>query len=368
VTIADRLKYARHRSGLTLRQVVARTEIGESSLSEFENGKREPRLSQLQNLAEVYRRQIGFFLGEGEIPREVVLWRERPAPEIAVEIEAEFLKLCQQYQNLEAWTTDHGSCELPKTTGSPESFGYREAEKLAYDVQSELRLGDRPGRSLFPILEEVCGVKLFHLPFEPTGTAASTVSESFGAAVLLNRNNVRWRRNFDLAHELFHLLTWDIFRYAEDCDNNLASEKEEKLANCFASHLLMPADATQIAVNEVAKDGKISFLDLFDIARQFDVSGDALLWRLHSLFRREKQDTERDIERYRAASKSWEDREHDQPPERPARFVALVVKAFRNGEMSQGKVAEYLGISRRDAARIAEQEALDDEEITISAA
>lgn len=368
MSISQRLTYARQRSGLTLRQVDTRTEIGESSLSEFENGKREPRLSQLQILADAYRRQIGFFLGEGDIPREMVLWREKPDLSKAGDVETEFLKLCQQYHNLEVWTAERGSCDLPKATGSPDAFGYREATKLAYDVQSELRLGDRPGRSLFPILEEVCGVKLFHLSFEPSGTAASTVNETFGSAVLLNANNVRWRRNFDLAHELFHLLTWSIFRSAENSDNVLASAKEESLANCFASHLLMPADATRIAINEATNQRKLAYSDLFGVARKFDVSVEALLWRIHFLFDQSEEDTRGHIERYRRRSASWEDREHDEPPKRPARFVALVAKAFRNGEMSQGKVAEYLGISRREATRIAEQETLDDEEIAIPSA
>ena len=39
------------------------------------------------------------------------------------------------------------------------------------------------------VIEEVCGVKVFHLDFEPSGTAASAVSETFAAAVLLNAKN-----------------------------------------------------------------------------------------------------------------------------------------------------------------------------------
>jgi Zn-dependent peptidase ImmA (M78 family)/transcriptional regulator with XRE-family HTH domain len=363
VPIGERLKYARQRTGLTLRQVVERTGIGESSLSEYENDKREPRLSQLQALAEAYRRSIAFFLGEGGIPREIVLWRKRPDPPTGADIEAEFVKLCEQYHNLEVWCADRRPCILPVAQGDPSSFGYAEAERLAYRVQSELRLGDRPGRSLFPVLEEVCGVKLFYLSFQPSGTGASTVSETFGSAVLLNTENVRWRRNFDLAHELFHLLTWPIFR--DGGNSVVASEGEEKLATCFASRLLMPTDATRLAINEVQKDGSLSFSDLFDIARQFDVSVEALLWRIHFLYNRNEEDTRKDITRYNAVASVFEDREPDKPPRRPARYVALAVKAFRNGEVSQGKFAEYLGISRREALRYAGQEALTDEEVAL---
>ncbi len=157
--VHDRLKYARQKVGLSGGQVKERIGIGESSLSEFENGKREPSLSQLQKLAELYRRSISFFLAEGAIPAEpTVLWRMRPQPN-AEEVEARFLRLCEQYHNLEVWCDEHVSLSLPCATGDPKRYGYRNAEELAKQVRRELQLGDRPGQSLLAVLEEVCGVK-----------------------------------------------------------------------------------------------------------------------------------------------------------------------------------------------------------------
>jgi Zn-dependent peptidase ImmA (M78 family)/transcriptional regulator with XRE-family HTH domain len=370
MTLSERLKYARRKAGITLREIEERTGIGQSSLSEYEAGKRPPRLTQLQALAEVYRRSFAFFLAEGEPAPEVVLWRKRPDDAVAGDVEAKFLRLCEQYHNLEVWCVERRPCELPVASGNAADFNYREAEKLAYEVRAKLKLGDRPGRSLLPVLEEVCGVKLFHLSFEPSGTAASTVSETFGSAVLLNANNVQWRRNFDLAHELFHLLTWNVFRAPVNGGAIVASEAEEKLATCFASNLLMPVDATRLAVNNVMKDGKISFDDLFTIAREFDVSGEALLWRLHYLYHNREEDsqTRSDIERFNDFVRASEDREKDEPPIRPARFAALAVKALRQGQLSQGRFAEYMGITRREAMRIAEQEAPANEEVAIPSA
>jgi len=127
----------------------------------------------------------------------------------------------------------------------------------------------------------------------------------------------------------------------------------------------MPSDATRVAISEVMKGEGVSFSDLFKVARQFDVSVEALLWRIHFLYRCEEEDTRRDIERYRKVGSIWENREHDEPATRPARFVALARQALRKGQISQGRLAEYLGISRREAMQIAEQEALEDEEIQI---
>lgn len=368
MTLSERLKQARRKAGITLREIEERTGIGQSSLSEYEAGKRAPRLAQLQELADVYRRSISFFLAEGEPAPEVVLWRKRPESAVAADIEGQFLRLCEQYHNLEVWCVERRPCEMPVASGATADFNYKEAEKLAYEVRAKLKLGDRPGQSLLPVLEEVCGVKLFHLSFEPSGTAASTVSESFGSAVLLNGNNVRWRRNFDLAHELFHLLTWNVFRIEGTGDGVVASDHEESLANCFASNLLMPAEVTRVAVNDAVKNDKIGSDDLFAIARQFDVSVEALLWRIHFLYRRDEADTRKDIERYQAFAPVWEDREKDEPPMRPARFAALAVKALRQGHLSQGRFAEYMGITRREAMSISEQEAPTDDEVAIPSA
>lgn len=372
MAITDRLKYARQRAALTLAQVNERTGIGDSSVCEFESGKREPSLSQLQALARVYRRSIAFFFSEGPLPQEVVLWREQPS-EAAGEIEAQFLRLCEQYHNLEMWIDDPLPIRLPQAEGDVERFDYTQAEILAKRVRDELQLGDHPGQGLLRVLEEVCGVKVFHLKFEPTGTAASAVSGTFGAAVLLNSANARWRRNFDLAHELFHLLTWDLFRPSngQNAAGREAPKPEEKLAQCFACNLLMPGDAVRITIDGRTTDGKITFESLYDVAREFDVSIDALLWRMHFLCGRGSDaadQTKRDIERAKALAGLLEERDGDEPEVYPARYRALAMKALRRGEISTGRFAEYLDISRQQAMKYIEQEVADDEEVQVTPA
>ena len=372
MTLGKRLRYAREHASLTLAQMAERTGVGASSLSDFENAKRDPSLSQLQALARAYRRSIAFFVAEGALPREVVLWRERP-PEAAGEIETQFLRLCEQYHNLEMWCEERIVTRLPRAEGDVQGFDYARAERLAKEVRDDLQLGDRPGQVLLRVLEEVCGVKVFHLAFEPTGTAASTMSETFGAAILLNAASVRWRRNFDAAHELFHLLTWGIFRpqHTPDSLGLEAPKPEEKLAQCFACNLLMPAEVIRIAVDGRTKDGKIAFEALYDIAREFDVSIDALLWRMHLLCGRSPEDAEKtkhDIERAKAYASLFEERDRGVSETYPSRYHALAVKALRRGEISIGRFAEYLDISRQEAMRYIEQEIADDEEVQVTPA
>ena len=365
--LADRLRFARGKAGLTLKDVEERTGIGPSSLSEYENGKREPKVAQLARLASAYHRSMGFFLDSGPIPAEVVLWRERPEGGAAAEVEGQFRLLCEQYHVLEVACDDVRRAALPAIGGREEVAGFRQAERLAYRTHQALGLGERPGPELLRVLEEVCGIKVFHLSFAPTGTAACTVDPSFGPALLLNRENARWRRNFDLAHELYHLITWGAFREGNATGGSeVVAEDEEKWANCFASALLMPTEAVRGAVDEAVREECIRFADLADIARGFDVSIEALVWRLVGLRVFETQRAKDLLQRFKANAELWDkQRARDDPPERPERFRALAVRALREGRLSIGRCAEYLGIDRSEAMRIAEEEVPDDDPIPV---
>jgi Zn-dependent peptidase ImmA (M78 family) len=213
------------------------------------------------------------------------------------------------------------------------------------------------------VLEESCGVKVFHLNFAPSGTAASAKSVEFGPAILLNSQHKRWRRNVDLAHELFHLVTWGIFTPASDVAED--DDKIEKLATCFARNLLMPTESVKTAVENRLSDGKLRYESLFDVAREFDVSVEALVRHLGFLW---SLPTER-MEHILTAAESWrpvlEDRADSPPPAYPERYRALAIQALHRGEISIGRFAEYLGISRQKAMTFLQQEALNHEEIQV---
>ena len=361
-----RLKYAREKAGLTQQEAAQRSGIGPSSLSEFESGKREPRLIQLHKLAELYRRSVAFFIEEGPLPAEVVLWREKPQPLAEQEIATKFLRLCEQYHNLEVWCGEKRSAELPVAKGDANAYKMEDTENLAYELRRTLGLGDRPGSTLPYILEEVYGVKVFHVPLGVTGCAACSRSDTFGLAVLLNSDAISPRRNFDLAHELFHLLTWNVFRKTSDQDSVVANGGEEILANLFASHLLMPTEPVRRAVNPLIAERRTTLSCLYDVARQFDVSLEALLWRVKDVYALGEEKIREALEQSRKSVGVWEVRESAEAPLRSKRFLALARKACRMGEMSLGRFAEYTGLTRADAMRYSEKEIHEDVAIEIA--
>lgn len=348
MALSSRLKTIRQQLGLTLLEVSAATGIGSSSISEFEHEKREPSVSQLAKLAKVYEKSIGFFFEEGALEQRLLLWRNKPAAPEAGRIQARFEKLCEQYKNLENWTGAKSGSDFNRLfcDSFPTTFG--DVESLAHNVWKEMALGDRPGGSLLRILEEVYGVKIFHLPLNSEASSACTWTEQFGPAIMLNRNNRHWRRNFDLAHELFHLVTWKA-REKQVSGLEVPSAQEESFANTFASRILLPAEAFRDAINRATNaDGKISYDELDSVARQFGVSLDALFWRLGSMCSIPPKEVRVMIKRAKEYCASLPGRPDDTPSELPQRYCALAIRALRHGEISSSKFASYVGIGVAD--------------------
>jgi Zn-dependent peptidase ImmA (M78 family) len=246
-------------------------------------------------------------------------------------------------------------------------LSYPAVSKLAHKVRKELGLGERPGEVLLRVLEEVCNVKVFHLAFEPSGTAACTISERYGAAILLNSQNVPWRRNFDVAHELFHLLTWRTFRHDATADSAEASVQEEKFATCFARNLLMPSEVFREAVDTlIDSNRKIDADGLFEVAREFAVSAEAVLSQMAFVYSIPEAKIKTYLDQLRGRMVSWDREAQAAPPERPYRFQALARQALRKGLISTGNYSQYVGISRRDAMKVVEEDAEDDVQIEVA--
>ena len=228
-------------------------------------------------------------------------------------------------------------------------------------------LGDIPSASLKQILEEKYYIKIFHLPFH--GSAISTLSENFGTAILLNKDSKLWRRNFDLAHELFHLLTWGVFR-VDGSRSDEPSEYEEKLANAFASRLLLPTDTVKDRIEAAKSNGhEVSFDALDEIAREFGVSLEALLWRMLYLYNKPVEEIDKYIEQAKKVKTSRPLRRSDEPDKLPERYCSLAIRALRESKLSLMQFAKYMDLSYQQAQQyMAEDEDFTDEKVSISVA
>ncbi|MGV8083954.1 MAG: helix-turn-helix domain-containing protein [Coriobacteriia bacterium] len=343
--LGARIRTLRERLGLSQENLAKR--VGFSSrqtLSELEHGRREVKAGELFAIARALRVDVMALLSEIEPARPSVLWRARPAAN-AEELQAAFLTWCERYSHvLTATGSAHSRrSPLPAADIDPYAFDFSDAEELAIDVARMLDTGARPAGSLQKALEVQFDIIIWYLDLGADGSAACTKG-TFGSAMLINRREAPWRRNFDMAHELFHLLTWDSMTPVIKADTKLA-QRAERLANAFAAALLLPADEVKNELEANRSSESLSRADLVAIARDFGVSSEALLWRLLNLglgFEREQIERLLRDPDFRALDKASQIGQWWDPPPLPERFVRLAHLASTRGRLSRSKLAGYL--------------------------
>jgi Zn-dependent peptidase ImmA (M78 family)/DNA-binding XRE family transcriptional regulator len=142
---------------------------------------------------------------------------------------------------------------------------------------AEYELGDVPSARLSGVVEERLGILVLMVDARDGISGAACALPDLGA-VLINRNEVKGRRHFDLGHELFHLMTWDRMP-PERSESESGRSHVEKLANCFSSAVLMPRSVLQ-GTSWRSLDMGALIATINQRATELGVSADALRWRL----------------------------------------------------------------------------------------
>lgn len=326
------------------------------TVSDIERGVREVKAWELARIARALRTPLDHLLELEERPSAQVMWR-RGSTAAAKQTEERFLDRARRYALLEKWNDLPPAPRLPQRTLSLKESSYPDAARLARDIEKTLDLGSRPAASLAAVLQEGFRVKLF---FEPLGDGESAASAKgdFGCAVLMNSSEAPWRRNFSLAHEVFHLVTWESTVDAwgsEDVEVEWL-EHVEKLANAFAARLLLPADEIAVQYDDRFGEGEVEYLALIEMAREFEVSTEALVWRLRQLGKLTQEKAEEilaDPEFRREDRRTMPDRWGAEPEgPLPRRYWRLAFNAYRRGQMTLARLADILEISVSEAGQL----------------
>lgn len=362
--VGERIRNQRNRLSITQQQLAEEAGLSSAQIvSQIEKGEREVKAVELFNLARALKTDITQFLSTdlNESPA-LVFWRKAPTIDRKV-VEAEFIQRCNQYALVEKLCETCSRSELPSEEVSFDEMNFKDVEKLADKIGKILDLGSRPASSLPGLLEDKYGVKIWYQDLGEEGSAASSKGP-FGSAVLINSAETPWRRNFSFAHELFHLITWNSIRQDKDItENGEFVVHIEKLANAFASYLLLPTEDVVEVFKKHFKDGKVTFIELIEVAREFDVSTEALLYRILNLRFINKEQVEallendslRELDR-RARMGKW-----FSTPEIPERFVRLAFLAYMEGKLSRARLAEFLNTGLANLTNYLLEYGLDDQ-------
>ena len=109
----------------------------------------------------------------------------------------------------------------------------------------EFGLGETPAIGLAEVMERELGILVLMVD-APDGISGAACRLPELDTILIARREVAGRRHFNLAHELFHILTWDAMPPAH-CEEAMETggNRVEQLANNFAAAVLMPAGALE---------------------------------------------------------------------------------------------------------------------------
>lgn len=334
------------------------------TLSQIEEGKRQVKASELPLFAKAYFCTLSTLLGEKQAPdRPALLWRKAPQNHEKILIEAEILHFCNEYTNLEKLLgiEEQRDFKCPELTVNDLRTNF-DIDNRADETRRVWELGGRPAFSLRSIMEQKHGIKIVYYPLGNIGSGASIVHHEYGPVAVINSEEAPWRINYDLGHELFHLITWKAFS-PENLSDPVYFDDVEKKAERFASTLLLPEAETKHAIFSRRKRESLTYSDLVDIAMEFGVSTKALIYRLYNLrlIKWATADKLAKDETLMSLDKDARKYEWGDEPE-THRFYFLAARCLRKGLISRGKFASLLKIDRVDIDEFLEKRGLMEEE------
>lgn len=219
----------------------------------------------------------------------------------------------------------------------------------------EFGLGDVPAARLAEVMERELAILVLMVDAaEGVSGAACRLPEL--DAVLINRREVVGRRHFDLAHELFHLLTWDAMppEHVEEASET-GRGRVEQLANNFASALLMPRAVLERHGDwKRLPEGEALIRRVKSAARALQVTATALKWRLVALGHLSVK-AARVLDDRLLRSEEPKAAKAGLPPLFSRPFLEVLARAIDTGRVSARRAADLVGLTLDDLADLFEQ-------------
>ena len=331
------------REGARLTQTALSQQLGfkdRQTLAAIESGQRQVSVEDLLTIMKVTGRDLDFFTdpfrldGEGGFS-----YRAKGAEEIAVDqFEEQVGRWLALWRHLADKRGQAPEVLRPRLAINERS-SFEEAQAAGEQLAVKLKLGKVPAARLVEAVEKQLKILVLFADL-PNGVSGAAVQLASGDSVLIDRNERPWRRTFDLAHELFHVLTWDALppeRVDREKASGYKSKRTEQLADNFAGALLMPGEALVRRWAEKPADAKLGDW-LAKTSAFYGVSVQALFWRLVALGL--LKTTDLSVSKLKTIADPTEP-----PPRFSRRYLEQVAWGIENGQISVRRTLDLLGIS-----------------------
>lgn len=355
-----RIRVAREAAQLTQKQLSDSLGFSDrQTLSAIETGDRRVQATELVTLSQLLGRGIEWFIDPFVVAGEAKFsWRVSQAvPNDKLdEFESYVGKLVGLLRHLRI-AIQGPSKALSPTLRLPLNSTYEEAWSCGEAVAQELDLGLAPSHCLIDRIESRLSISVLFVDAEggPNGASISGAMCRMPdlGVIVINRREPLVRRNFDVAHELFHALTWDALtpERREDPDakpiirGKRMEQRIEQLADNFAAAVLMPkASLTKL----IDPAGFVDPQHLASVASELQVSNSALAYRLFNLKMIDKPT--------RDALCAMASGVHNTTPKTlSTSFVALLHDGIVRGHVSARKAAKALSMTLEQLATLMQE-------------
>jgi Zn-dependent peptidase ImmA (M78 family)/DNA-binding XRE family transcriptional regulator len=384
ISLGNRLRAARERSGLSQQAVADKLGLQRTAVTLIEGGQRQVSTIELTQFATLYHRSVADLLNPSEKFAEdylVVLHRLAPElqndPQIKRDVET-CLELCQLGIELERTLGRDARQGPPKFILTPPknaAEAVAQGFEIAVEERRRLGLGSAPIRNIARRINEQ-GVWAVTSNLRSDMAGFFMQHPAIGLVTVANAHHKSPRRRFSFAHEYGHALM-DRDRDLQMTSTANSGELVEKRANAFAAAFLLPASGVehvlsglakgrstrqQQLVYDVATNGKfdvevreppnsqtITFQDVALLANNYGVSYEAAAYHLNSLRYIDRSETQMlltksslgrqyvDLIGLRANDRG--DHDHDDPELR-SQIMHLAMEAYRREEISRGRLLD----------------------------
>jgi len=356
--IGARLKALREKQNLSQEDLAQRFGFKDrQTVSAIETGERRLSAEELVRAIEIFDVSLDYFtdpfllVGEGKFS-----WRQTRVVGRALDgYELDAGRLIAAFRELAPQVGETAPL-LRHALGLSKDSRFEEASEVGERFAAELELGDVPATRLAQVMEQALDILVLMVdPIEGVSGAACRLPEL--DVVLINRREAPGRRHFDLAHELFHILTWQAMppEHVEDVEPKRRS-RVEQLADNFASALLMPTavldrfgDWSELAVAR-KPDGLI--VQLNEVADELQVTSSALRWRLVALDRLDRAVASRLPEAKLRNNGRGRAKAEPLVPLFSKRFAEVLARAIDEGRVAVRRASYLLGLSIDDLADV----------------
>jgi Zn-dependent peptidase ImmA (M78 family) len=229
-----------------------------------------------------------------------------------------------------------------------ERSSFEEAQAAGEALVADWELGNVPAKNLSNVVEDRLKILVLYVD-APVGISGAACQLPQFNTILINRREPDGRRNYDFAHEIFHILTWSAMppRPYDQADKveGTKAKRVEQLANNFAAALLMPSASLKPRWEKRGDQDLHDWLN--ETASELLVTSDALYWRLRQIGWL-TQAASLEINRDRLTWNGRSPSAQTLPKLFSRRFVERLQWALDRGELSVRRAAELLDCTVED--------------------